>query len=53
MEKQDSSPEANASHMGKLKVESSTAWDAGFGQVLEVESTPELQRKVLVKLDLL
>lgn len=53
MEKQHPSSEANASDMGKIKAETSTAWDAGFGQVLEVESTPEQQRKVLLKLDLL
>lgn len=53
MEKQQSPPEAKASDVGKLGVETSTARDVDFGQVLEVESTPELRRKVLLKLDLL
>jgi hypothetical protein len=52
MEKQHSPPDVNAD-MAKLGVEASTARDVDFGQVLEVESTPELQRKVLLKLDLL
>jgi hypothetical protein len=53
MEKEYSHPEMNAADMSTLKVESSTGRDGDFDQVLEVESTPELQRKVLLKLDLL
>lgn len=37
----------------KLKDEATLARDVGLGQVLEVEATPEQERKVLRKLDIM
>lgn len=54
MEKQQPSPGGDTVDLDMLKIEpNSTARDVDFGQVLETTSTPEMERRVLWKLDLL
>jgi hypothetical protein len=53
MEKQQPPLEGVESGLEKLKVDESVMRDVDFGQVLEVETTPEMEKKVLRKLDLL
>jgi hypothetical protein len=53
MEKQQLPPGGVKVNLGKLKIESnSAARDVAFGQVLEVETNPALEKKVLKKIDL-
>ena len=55
MEKQqdESTPRGNAIDLDMLKVRSNpAAKDVDFGQVLETSSTPQMERRVLWKLDL-
>lgn len=52
MGKQQLPSEDTKPDLGTLKVESSSAArDVDFGQVLEVETTPAMEKKVLRKLD--
>lgn len=54
MEKQRSSLADGRVDLDLLKIEpSSAARDVDFGQVLEAPSTPEMERKVLWKIDLM
>lgn len=55
MEKSYSSPPPENPELDdlKLKEEATLARDVGIGQVLEVEATPEQERKVLRKLDMM
>lgn len=56
MEKQHTDPPPGATpELDDLKVkeEATLARDVGLGQVLEVEATPEQERKVLRKLDIM
>jgi hypothetical protein len=53
MEKQQPPPGGAEYDIGKLKIDShSAARDVDFGQVLEVETNPALEKKVLKKIDL-
>lgn len=52
MEKSQSLEPAGPPAMDDIKEAAPAAQDVGLGQMLEVESTPELERKVLWKLDL-
>jgi hypothetical protein len=53
MEKKDMPPDQDTSGIDMVKMGSTpAARDVDFGQVLETTSTPELERKVLWKLDL-
>ncbi|CAI7586237.1 unnamed protein product [Penicillium pancosmium] len=53
MEKKDMPPDQDAPGLDMVKMGSTpAARDVDFGQVLETTSTPELERKVLWKLDL-
>lgn len=52
MEKQDAPSGTAKQDLGMLKLDlSSAARDVDFGQVLEVEATPAMEKKVLRKLD--
>ena len=51
MEKQRISGEAHPD-LDKLKVDDTIMRDVDFGEVLQVETTPEMDKKVLKKLDL-
>lgn len=54
MEKQQAPPSGGPADLDMLKLEqNSAARDVDFGQVLETAATPEMERKVLWKLDLL
>jgi hypothetical protein len=52
MEKQEVPSEGTKPDLGMLKLDStSAASDVDFGQVLGVETTPEMEKRVLRKLD--
>lgn len=54
MGKQQPPPSGGPADLDLLKIEqSSAARDVDFGQVLETTATPQMERKVLWKLDLL
>ncbi|RAL05389.1 MFS general substrate transporter [Aspergillus ibericus CBS 121593] len=55
MEKPHTNPPSETPELDdlKLKEEATLARDVGIGQVLEVEATPEQERKVLRKLDMI
>ncbi|KAJ5873725.1 uncharacterized protein N7529_002155 [Penicillium soppii] len=52
MEKQHHPSDVAESGLEKLKVDESVLRDVDFGQVLELETTPEMEKRVLRKLDL-
>lgn len=54
MEKQQPVPNDVVSEMSKLKIDSDViSQDACVGGMLEVNATPEMERRILWKLDLL
>lgn len=54
MEKQQPPADGGGVDIDKLKVDTTpAARDVDFGQVLETNATPQMERKVLWKLDLL